>query len=148
MAFLSAAERYDLMPQIDRWVIQSSLDHIQTIQSQPELQAQYPQHWMINLSGANLNNTEFIEFLIAKLDEFEGQTDKIGFEMTETVAIANLEQAKRLINICKTKGCKFALDDFGCGVSSFEYLKSLPVDFIKIDGQFIASMIASTISVM
>jgi len=91
----------------------------------------------INLSGQTLGNDDFMKYLIDKLDENLVDPNKICFEITETSAIANLSHAIRFIKKIREKGCRFALDDFGSGVSSFGYLKNLPVDFLKIDGAFV-----------
>ena len=132
-AFLPAAERFGLSAKIDHWVVSSAFTWLATHpakQKKLELCA-------INLSGQTLGNDDFMKYLIDKLDENLVDPNKICFEITETSAIANLSHAIRFIKKIREKGCRFALDDFGSGVSSFGYLKNLPVDFLKIDGAFV-----------
>ncbi len=132
-AFLPAAERFGLSTKIDHWVVDSAFSWLAT---HPAKQKKL-ELCTINLSGQTLGNNDFMKFLINKLDENLVTPSKICFEITETSAIANLANAIRFIKTIKDKGCRFALDDFGSGVSSFGYLKNLPVDFLKIDGAFV-----------
>jgi len=131
--FLPAAERYNLSDKVDRWVISNALDWLR---SQPAL---VDQLYLcgINLSGQSMGNEEILRFIIDQIDEGSIPADKICFEVTETAAIADLVQATHFMTLLKERGCKFALDDFGSGFSSFSYLKKLPVDFLKIDGSFV-----------
>ncbi len=145
MAFLPAAERYGLMPEIDRWVIHRFLsEHHQALQQahqQAHQRAQGCPTYMINLSGASLNDDQFLTFVREELTRYPVPPGAIAFEITETVAIANLTKVANFMQELHTFGCTFALDDFGCGVSSFEYLKKLPVDYIKIDGDFVQDIL-------
>ncbi len=95
----------------------------------------------INLSGLSLGNEEFLTFITRAFQERRVQPQKICFEVTETAAIANLSSAIRFLTVLKDLGCRFALDDFGSGMSSFAYLKNLPVDFLKIDGLFVKDIV-------
>ncbi len=136
-AFLLAAERFDLIEKIDDWVVRNTFS----------LLANNPQfvdriHFMsINLSGPSLTNSDMMETIMSLLRKNAIDPAKICFEVTETVAISNLNAAISFMTILKEIGCRFALDDFGSGLSSFAYLKNLPVDFVKIDGVFVKDLI-------
>ncbi len=132
MAFIPAAERFDLMGKIDRWVIQHA------IESYVELQAKYQNLVLsINLSGASLTDDTLYEYITGMFNRYEVKAENFVFEVTETTAIANMQKASEFIKRLKQEGCRFSLDDFGSGLSSFAYLKNLAVDFIKIDGSFV-----------
>jgi diguanylate cyclase (GGDEF)-like protein/PAS domain S-box-containing protein len=137
MAFLPAAERYGLMPSLDRWVIETALDRMQQQQSVGDNESL----WAINLSGHSLCDDQFMDFIVDRLQRPGVDPGRICFEITETAAVANLSRATELMNRLKVMGCQFALDDFGSGLSSFTYLKNLPVDFLKIDGSFVKDMV-------
>ena len=137
-AFIPAAERYNLMPALDRWVIDHTLEYM-AAQASSGNAGRYMVN--INLSGASLAEQGFLEFLMESIKYYGTPTDLLCFEVTETAAIANLDDAIDFITALKAIGCNFALDDFGSGLSSFAYLKHLPVDFLKIDGAFVKDML-------
>ncbi len=132
-AFLPAAERYDLASKIDRWVI----DHtFWWLSNHPKHVADL-QHCAINISGQSLKDGKLAAYIRERIQDSGVPAEKLCFEVTETAAIANLRNASRLLTSLKDLGCRVALDDFGSGLSSFGYLKNLPVDFLKIDGVFV-----------
>ena len=131
--FLPAAERYDLIGKIDRWVVKTTLNWLRTDSNELDNLA----ICTINLSGQSLGDKDFLSFLLFEFEHSKIPPEKICFEVTETATIANLGSAIEFIRELKNIGCLFSLDDFGAGVSSFNYLKHLPVDFLKIDGAFI-----------
>lgn len=130
MSFIPAAERYGLMPDIDKWVISKTLSLLQTIKSSSII-------FTINLSGQSISEQSFFDYLVELIKSCDIAPERICFEITETAAISNLSDANNFIATIKKLGCKFALDDFGSGLSSFSYLKNMPVDYLKIDGNFI-----------
>jgi diguanylate cyclase (GGDEF)-like protein/PAS domain S-box-containing protein len=136
-AFLPAAERYRLAPRLDRWVIEAALQWL----AQSATRVDELELCAINLSGLSLGIDEFVQFVVSKLAESSIPPEKICFEITETAAIADISSAQQFIRVLKEQGCKFALDDFGSGLSSFAYLKNLPIDFLKIDGMFVRNIV-------
>ncbi|RZV38360.1 MAG: EAL domain-containing protein [Chromatiales bacterium] len=134
--FIPAAERYNLMPTLDRWVIHEALSKLAD-RSEGE-SANYT--LAINLSGTSLSEDRFLDFVIDELEKQELPPGAICFEITETAAISNLARVVHFMKSIKKLGCKFSLDDFGSGLSSFTYLKNLPVDYLKIDGHFISNV--------
>ncbi|MCC8999035.1 MAG: EAL domain-containing protein, partial [Candidatus Contendobacter sp.] len=141
-AFLPAAERYHLAAKLDQWVVSTALDWL----------SGNPHHLdhlalcAINLSGHSLGDEYLLDYLVDRLARQPLLARKLCFEVTETAAIANLGSALHFIQTLKDIGCRFALDDFGSGLSSFAYLKQLPVDFFKIDGMFVEDIASDPVS--
>jgi diguanylate cyclase (GGDEF)-like protein/PAS domain S-box-containing protein len=135
--FIAAAERYNITPAIDRWVIENAFRWLVSDSDERERLALCS----INLSGQSLGDDKFLPFVIEQFHKSGIDASKICFEITETAAVANFSQANRFIQALKELGCKFSLDDFGTGLSSFGYLKHFPVDFLKIDGSFVREIL-------
>jgi diguanylate cyclase (GGDEF)-like protein len=132
--FIPTAERYNMMPALDRWIIDNTFARLRD-----NGLAQQSRQGMvsINLSGQSLADEGLAEYISELLSRYQLQSDCICFEVTETSAFGNMQSAKRIIQRLKAIGCCFSLDDFGTGLSSFSYLKELPVDYLKIDGSFV-----------
>ena len=139
--FLPAAERFNLAPKIDRWVFETAFTWLR---NNPGM---LDNLYMcgINISGQSLGNEEMLNFLLKELDQDHFPAEKLCIEITETAAATDIVTATHFINALRDRGCNFALDDFGTGVSSFYYLKNLPVDFLKIDGAFVRDIATNTI---
>ncbi len=136
-AFIPAAERYNLMPGLDRWVVSHTLETL-AYRGAP---GTTPYTVAINLSGTTLNDARFLDFVLDELTAAAVVPGAICFEITETAAIANLGTVISFMRALKARGCRFSLDDFGTGLSSLTYLKNLPVDYVKIDGQFVRNVL-------
>ncbi len=140
-AFLPAAERYNVIQATDRWVVREVFRWL----AQPD-RGTFPRTVSINLSGPTISDSTFLDFTLATLDETSVDAGRVCFEITETAAIAKLTNATSLINKLRERGFQFALDDFGSGLSSFGYLKQLPVDYVKIDGTFVKDIVDDPIN--
>ena len=137
-SFIPAAERYSLMPAVDRWVIENTM---KCLSENPREVLARINTCSINLSGQSLSDDRFMNALIRIVDESGVPPEILCFEITETAVISNLSNATSMITRLREMGCTFALDDFGVGLSSFGYLKNLPVDYLKLDGCFIKNMV-------
>jgi diguanylate cyclase (GGDEF)-like protein/PAS domain S-box-containing protein len=133
--FIPAAERYNVMVMVDRWVVNRAIELLETCARQRRRLPLVA----VNLSGTSINDEDFLEFIVTRLGNDE-VAHALCFEITETAAVASLSKATFFMRELKARGCRFSLDDFGSGVSSFVYLKTLPVDFLKIDGHFVANV--------
>ncbi|NNC55749.1 MAG: EAL domain-containing protein, partial [Pseudomonadales bacterium] len=132
-AFLPAAERYDIISKLDRYVVENTLHQLV---NHPEIFERISRV-SINLSGQSVADESFLAFIFEQFERWPEMSNRICFEITETAAMHDVAVAQDFINKIRTLGCEFSLDDFGSGLSSFAYLKNLPVDFVKIDGEFV-----------
>ena len=130
--FIPAAERYNVMSVIDRWVVRRAIEFLAAWRAHA---CELPL-LAVNLSGTSLNEQSFIDFVVQHVEE-SGLAEALCFEITDTAAVTNLSNVAFVMQELRRRGCRFSLDDFGTGLSSFSYLKTLPVDFVKIDGQFV-----------
>ncbi|MGD8484747.1 MAG: EAL domain-containing protein, partial [Thioalkalispiraceae bacterium] len=133
-SFIPSAERFNLMPSIDKWVIKNSFKYLSDKGDQQE-------YLSINLSGNSLSDETLLDYIRDNLKTFNIEPQRICFEITETTAISHLSRAVILMRELKQDGCTFSLDDFGSGLSSFAYLKNMPVDYLKIDGGFVKDIV-------
>jgi diguanylate cyclase (GGDEF)-like protein/PAS domain S-box-containing protein len=140
--FISAAERYRLMPHVDRWVVQAVLAAL----GRGGLKLPPGRSVAINIAGQTLGDAEFLEFVVDCFDHTGASPGDICFEVTESSVVSNLDHARRFIAVLHGMGCEFALDDFGSGLSSFSTLKTLPMDYLKIDGSFIKNLAGDAVN--
>jgi len=133
--FIPAAERYGLIVELDRWVLKNTVRWLSTQALDPATLT-----LAVNISGSSLSDRSFLDYVVDQLHTYSAPARSLCFEITETCAIANYTAAERFMKVLKEMGCQFALDDFGTGLSSFHYLKNLPVDYLKIDGGFIRDL--------
>jgi diguanylate cyclase (GGDEF)-like protein/PAS domain S-box-containing protein len=140
--FMRAAERYRLMPHVDRWVVQTAL----TALGRGAVRLPMDRSLCINLSGQTLGDAGFLEFVVECLDRTGVAPDRVCFEVTENAVITNIEHAHRFIGVLHGMGCRFALDDFGRGLSSFANLKNLSLDYLKIDGTYIRNLASDNVN--
>ena len=136
--FIPAAERYGLMPALDRWVVRQTCTRLAHRRTDAARRAPYT--LTVNLSGATLNDEQFLEFVLTEIAAADLSPGALCFEITEAGAMTSLSAATRFIDALRSRGCLFALDDFGSGLSSFMFLRNLPVDFLKLDGQFMQNV--------
>ncbi len=139
--FLPVAERYNLSVRIDKWVLQATLDWLSNAHTEREAL----DCCSINLSGDSLSQPEFLDYAIAKIKESQVRPASLCFEVTETKAIDDIDAAQNFMRSLSALGCQFALDDFGTGHSSFQYLRDLPVAYVKIDGSFVKNVLDNDI---
>lgn len=139
-AFLPSAERYDQMLMIDRWVVERSLKLLRTATHQRAKVT-----YAINLSAQALGDENFLDFVVDTIKAYKQDPSSLCFEITENVALADLKHVAKFISTLKELGCRFSMDDFGSGLSSFSYLKDIPLDYLKIDGRLVKDMITDPI---
>jgi EAL domain-containing protein (putative c-di-GMP-specific phosphodiesterase class I) len=142
-ALFSAAERYRMMPQIDRWVVSTTLAKLAEVREFIDGQGAV---FAINLSGQSLGDDDIFEFIEDEIESSGLTASSFCFEITESAAVSNLDKAQEFIDRLRDRGCGISLDDFGAGLSSFAYLKNFSVDTLKIDGGFIRDIAENRIS--
>jgi EAL domain-containing protein (putative c-di-GMP-specific phosphodiesterase class I) len=134
-AFIDTAERFGLIRDIDRWVLRNAIKEQARRRDEGEVVT-----LAVNISGRHFGNSELMLLVKESMENYKTDPRNLIFEVTETAAVENLSQAREFIDSLRSLGCRFALDDFGIGFSSFHYLRNLPVDFVKIDGSFVRNL--------
>lgn len=134
--FIQSAERYGFMPLVDRWVVREAFAWISELMDKQKVVP----NLAINLSGSSVTDDSFLEYLLEQISEFGVGTSRLCFEITETGTISNLVKAADFVRAFRNIGCKFSIDDFGTGLASHNYLRELPVDYVKIDGSFVTGI--------
>jgi len=140
--FIPAAEQYKIMLQLDQWVFDKTLEQLSEWQTNNENKNLI---LSINISGQTISDDRFSDYVAKKIVNTEILPEQLCFEITDTAAVANMTHALKFIDRMRELGCSFALDDFGSGMSSFNYLKNLPVDYLKIDGCFVKGILNQAI---
>jgi diguanylate cyclase (GGDEF)-like protein len=138
-AFIPAAERYDMIALLDRWVVDHAFDCL------PQCRQSQGIRFSINLSAKSLGDKSLLDYIERRIRNGDVRGQEICFEITESAAVTSLSAARHFITTLKVLGCRFSLDDFGRGMSSFSYLKTLPVDYLKIDGSFIKEIVVDPV---
>ena len=138
--FIPAAERFRLVPLVDRWVVRTALARIAGLTN-----GSAGEHFAINVSGQSLGDEGFLQDVVHELETSGADPRRLCFEITETAAVTHLSRANRFIGVLRGMGCRFVLDDFGSGLSSFAYLKNLQVDYLKVSGDFVRGLAASEV---
>ncbi|MES1949642.1 PAS/PAC sensor(s)-containing diguanylate cyclase/phosphodiesterase [Salinisphaera sp. S4-8] len=139
--FLITAERYNIAPRIDRWVLRRAIELI----TQAGEDHAAIEHYSINISGQSITDEQFVDYARGLIEAASVDPHRLVFEITETAAVTNTRRAGELIHSLRALGCRFSLDDFGSGLSSFSYLKNLPSDFIKIDGKLVSNILTDPV---
>ncbi|MCK5809884.1 MAG: EAL domain-containing protein [Cocleimonas sp.] len=139
--FIPVAENNGMMPELDRWVVRDVMRQLKSVKPQSPLPV-----FAINLSGISLDDEKFLDFVLKELDATKIDPRMLCFEITEQVAVSNIQLAEKFIETLRARGSSFSLDDFGTGVSSYGYLRSLNVDYLKIDGIFIKDILSDDVS--
>ena len=134
--FIQSAERYGFMTLVDRWVVREAFTWISQLMDEQKVVP----YLAINLSGSSVTDNSFMEYLLEQISEFGVGTNRLCFEITETGTISNLVKAADFVRAFRNIGCKFSIDDFGTGLASHNFLRELPVDYVKIDGSFITGI--------
>lgn len=145
-AFLPAAQRHNMMPTLDRWVVRTVIEQLVAKGASQPVRGKRRSQYAINLSEATLGDDDFKDFLMDQFQRSQVQPEMICFEVAENVAIGNLTQTIEFARFLKSIGCRFALDDFGCGLGAFAHLKNLEIDYLKIDGSLIRAITTDPVS--